>query len=1021
MAALTTVNIGKSGLYVTLQAGAAAFEEELATSEGLFGADAIKEFWASPEGGNGMGKCGWFKFCPTPFSAEDYIEVVGGNFKSSRIVKLWWAKKGFRSLYWKVVDELGESPADVSFEDDKTYKYHLLGYSKGSAERVSRAESSGVLKIEERPKFANKDHCFFCPKGKKFKSQAFGQIILGRHHCKACGKSVCHDHGSRMRKLPEFEYTEPERVCSVCFEKYGGEDDNAVPLSEKVEVEKSSSMFGSFKTLATTAAISAKKHAVRAANEVVNLSSESKPTYRFDIMNLELVAISQMENVSHGLDLLFNEGDSKMVYTFEFRKKVDKLAWGAEFIRLAKKYQADGWGKVHEKLVARKKSSENKLVGLVRASSISETLDKAVEKSLSKLFDIGMNFIGDPHGWLRVVAEGDLDAIEAKAAELIGTKEPNLAGVVDMQGCNALHYACWLYKPVKIIRYLVEELGCNPNTPMTTSLTAVHFSAWKGHLPALKYLVECKSSPGDLFKTTLITKSTPKSLICYPYVVRKPFGGCDNYTTPEIVAYLDEMEKNSMLASKNKQTLAQYLAARMPEEKEGFFLSHFQMNAGPQVMDIRDMIERFASKESKIKVWLDKDEECTEEGMKQGVRELKYFLLFLTDGYFTRPFCRLEICEAIKRNKTMILVNDMDCSNADGDYVWDGDWPRKRSEAARENLPPLTKGMDSFGGYINQCKNADWSSLANSEEYRDIFFTDGSVAIIAETDQMGQFLLQGKFQKYTEGLRGEGYEELEDLKELAHDEKTLVDLFEKLSFKPPEQSRFRRYLKQLEDGKYVTQQGEPKPMDSAEFAQHVCAYVFNKHKSIPFYSCSGDFADFGRASIKSIFEAGKYDGCGGRCYLSDNFEDKDFSKLQVFIIGEGGYCTTVKNNLEVQCPSLAGRVITSSDAGGDALKHVHSASHCIIYLRCGTLSNEIVKSLVLAALDENKKLTLVHDTDVRQGGSAPGDVAIYREESGVFSNRLFTTPEGRRKVIPYCTEGEFRRISIQLILKSLEA
>ena len=40
-------------------------------------------------------------------------------------------------------------------------------------------------------------------------------------------------------------------------------------------------------------------------------------------------------------------------------------------------------------------------------------------------------------------------------------------------------------------------------------------------------------------------------------------------------------------------------------------------------MNIRDMVERFASKESGIKVWLDKDEQCTENGMKKGVREQK--------------------------------------------------------------------------------------------------------------------------------------------------------------------------------------------------------------------------------------------------------------------------------------------------------------------------------------------------------------------------------------------------------------
>ena len=72
-------------------------------------------------------------------------------------------------------------------------------------------------------------------------------------------------------------------------------------------------------------------------------------------------------------------------------------------------------------------------------------------------------------------------------------------------------------------------------------------------------------------------------------------------------------------------------------------------------------------------------------------------------------------------------------------------------------------------------------------------------------------------------------------------------------------------------------------------------------------------------------------------------------------------------------------------------------------------------------LANNKNIILVHDTDTRQGGSAPGDVTVYKEEAGALSERLFTTSDGirKRKVIPYCTEGEFRKISIQLILKCL--
>ena len=1024
MASLTTVNIGKDGLYVKLQNTAEAFKQEVAAAEGLFGSNAIKEYWGSPEGGNGLRKASSFKFCPSKFTAEEYEDVLRGNIKSSKVLQLWWSKKGFRSLYWKLVDDLGENPGNISFDDDKVYNHYLIAYStnKGKNGKLFRAESSGEITIKERPKFANNDCCFLCPKGTKFKTKMFGKIVLGRHHCKACGKSLCTEHCSRSRILPEFQYTTHERVCDECFEMYGGEDSNALAVSDSNE--KDSGMFGSFKTLAVSAANSAKKHAVRAANEVVNISSDSKPAYRLDIMNLEMVCISQMESVTHGLDLLFrSEGDNgKVVYTFDFQKKIDKLAWGVELMRLADKYKSEEWKIVQKKLLLKRKTKSS-ILDMVRSSDLAATIGKTSEAGLSKLFNITMDCIGDKHGWLQVVAEGDLHAIMKKAKEIQSTGQ-NLSGIVDYQGCTALHYACWLYKPVPIIRYLMQELKCDPNTPMLTSLTCVHFCAWKGHIAALKEIVECKDQPGDLFKTTYLTKSTPKTLIQMPYPVRKPFGGCDSYVTEEIIPYLDEMERLTAEAKSKHSTLYDYLANRMPPEKEGFFLSHFQMNAGPQVMNIRDMVERFASKESGIKVWLDKDEQCTENGMKKGVREQKYFLLFLTDGYFTRPFCRLEVCEAIKRNKTIVLVNDMDCTNADGDYVWDGGWPVKRNET-NSNMRPLTKGMESFGGYIDQCKNADWEKLAKSEEYGSIFSSNDAENNIMQGGEVFSFLRIAKLEKYSDGFKNEGYEEFDDLKSLAGDEKSLSELFKQHSFKKPEQQRLQKYLNQLQEGTLdltISSAQKQKPLSSAEFAQNVVTYIFNNHKSIPFYSCSGDFAEFGRASIKSIFEAGKYDGCGAKCYSSDdNIEIKDFSGVNVFILSEGGYSTAVKNNLENRIPSLAGKVNISSEVGDEALKYINAATHCVLYLRVGFFLNKTINGLVDEMLANNKNIILVHDTDTRQGGSAPGDVTVYKEEAGALSERLFTTSDGsrKRKVIPYCTEGEFRKISIQLILKCL--
>ncbi|XP_044737053.1 zinc finger FYVE domain-containing protein 1-like isoform X1 [Chrysoperla carnea] len=39
------------------------------------------------------------------------------------------------------------------------------------------------------------------------------------HHCRACGKAVCGDCSKRQRSVPERGWTEPVRVCDICYSK----------------------------------------------------------------------------------------------------------------------------------------------------------------------------------------------------------------------------------------------------------------------------------------------------------------------------------------------------------------------------------------------------------------------------------------------------------------------------------------------------------------------------------------------------------------------------------------------------------------------------------------------------------------------------------------------------------------------------------------------------------------------------------------------------------------------------------
>ena len=59
-----------------------------------------------------------------------------------------------------------------------------------------------------------------------------------------------------------------------------------------------------------------------------------------------------------------------------------------------------------------------------------------------------------------------------------------------------------------------------------------------------------------------------------------------------------------------------------------------------------------------FKVWYDqRAEDLTTDGMKQGIEESAAFVLFLSEGVLTRPFCQLEIRAAIALKKPLVLVH----------------------------------------------------------------------------------------------------------------------------------------------------------------------------------------------------------------------------------------------------------------------------------------------------------------------------------------------------------------------------
>jgi len=87
-----------------------------------------------------------------------------------------------------------------------------------------------------------------------------------------------------------------------------------------------------------------------------------------------------------------------------------------------------------------------------------------------------------------------------------------------------------------------------------------------------------------------------------------------------------------------------------------FFLSHYQSTGGDQVMTLELRLSAMG-----FHCWLDQNAATiTKESMEDGVRGSKVFLLFLSQGVLTRPFCLFEIQTAMGERKALMLMHETD-------------------------------------------------------------------------------------------------------------------------------------------------------------------------------------------------------------------------------------------------------------------------------------------------------------------------------------------------------------------------
>ena len=85
------------------------------------------------------------------------------------------------------------------------------------------------------------------------------------------------------------------------------------------------------------------------------------------------------------------------------------------------------------------------------------------------------------------------------------------------------------------------------------------------------------------------------------------------------------------------------------------FLSHIQRTGQDQIGEIsqnlqsRECVDRITQKTRKVEVWHDMEaKNLTAVGMEAGVAQSAAFVIFLSKGYMSRPFCRKE-CRWAKR------------------------------------------------------------------------------------------------------------------------------------------------------------------------------------------------------------------------------------------------------------------------------------------------------------------------------------------------------------------------------------
>ena len=123
------------------------------------------------------------------------------------------------------------------------------------------------------------------------------------------------------------------------------------------------------------------------------------------------------------------------------------------------------------------------------------------------------------------------------------------------KGRTVLHFACQSNNNLAVIKYLVEEQGCDPNALDNDGITPLHITAIFGSIDNLRYLIEerkCNPHGTDHLGMSLLHFACGNNLSIIKYLVEKV--GCDLYTKAD-----DGTTSLEMAAACGSLDIVQYL------------------------------------------------------------------------------------------------------------------------------------------------------------------------------------------------------------------------------------------------------------------------------------------------------------------------------------------------------------------------------------------------------------------------------------------------------------------------------